>query len=239
MGINVTGDKKVSFDSSHERFVVTGNEKNPTQIKFNGMQVSFVFRRIMSKSRTNDGNPLIYAFKGLQGYTITSREVGKFIPDFRIILRKILSDTHYDLVLPMPSKHGISSILAKRVLKHQRTGEVKKDFIRKKTNGEVLAELKGIASKKHHKEIIALRKKLETEAAGHTFSMKDVHKSLRSMISPMTSSHISTVGITKVLLVDDLMSSGSTLKSAYHVVKGACPDAQIDALCLLSHVTSH
>lgn len=236
MGINVTVDKKVSVDSNHERLVVTGHDKNPTATKVEDMHVSFVFRRVRSKSRSNDGNPLIYALKSLQGYTITLKEVGNLVRDFRVVLRKILSTNQYDLIVPMPSKHGISLILAKRVVRHQKCGVVNTNFLRKKTNGEVLAELKRIHSPKHHRELVALRKKLEKDGVKHPFSMKDVATHLRPMIHPLTSNRVATGGINKVLLVDDLMSSGATLKSAYDVVKAVCPDAQIDALCLLSPV---
>ena len=236
VGINVAVDKKVSVDSNHEHLVVTGHEKNPTVTNFEDMHVSFVFRRVKSKSRANDGNPLIYALKNLQGYTITSKEISNLVRNFRIVLRKILSGIHYDIIVPMPSRHGISLILAKRVVRHQKGGMVVTNFLRKKTNGEVLADLTRIHSTKHHRDLVALRKKLEKDVAKHPFSMKDVTTQLRPMIHPLTINRVATSRINKVLLVDDLMSSGATLKSAYDVVKTVYPDAEIDALCLLSPV---
>jgi hypothetical protein len=240
MGIDVGADKSVSFNKTHDKLVITCSSKNPTEMLLRKMRVQSIFKRVMSKERDGDGNPLIYALKG-KDFTISRNEIRKFVPDFRVILRSALTCVPFDIVIPMPSGHRISTIVAKRVVRLSKHGALKTDLLRKKNIGEVSAELKLLdelkivpAPSEANKALVKLRRTLEKRPPSAPFSMKEVPRSVRKYIQPLTLTHSPAKTAPRVLLVDDLMSSGSTLISAQEAILMVFPEAHIEALCLLS-----
>lgn len=238
MGIDVTSDKRVVFNHSHEDLVSTHPDKNPTSFYVNEMHVLAVFRRVMAKSRHGDGNPLIYALKRKSGFTISNTEIKRFMPAFKVIFTKAITNfrcCEFDYVLPMPSKHKISEILAKRVVQITDYGEVRRDFLRKKTRGEVLAEFERTTiPKKYKKEAVAFKKSLEKGDPHGIFQMKEVESCLRQYIQPVVLACDPERKNPNILLVDDLVSSGATFSSAIEALRIVFPESQIEGLCLLS-----
>lgn len=186
MGIDVVNNSDVVFNGSHDDLVITCPSKNPTLAIINGMDVQSIFRRVKSKNRSGDGNPLIYALKRKKGFRISSREIVRFLPDFQSILSTALRDKRFDMVIPMPSSYPISRILASRAVRTIGLGSIKHNYLRKKNNGEVLAELHRDTIPKEHSSLASsLRKKLEKSDSGASFSMKDVDLQLRPFIQPL------------------------------------------------------
>jgi hypothetical protein len=70
MGINISADKYVVLDNTHEKRVNTCVDDNPTSTKCGDVVVHHVFRRNRTSDDDRDGNPLAYALKGMNGYRI-------------------------------------------------------------------------------------------------------------------------------------------------------------------------
>lgn len=240
MGIDVTPDKDVIFNPTHDNLVSTHPDTNPTSFTVNGMHVLAVFRRVMAKSRHGDGNPLIYALKRKSGFKISDAEIKKLMPAFRTIFVKAIEEfenSPFDYVLPMPSKHKISEILAQRVVRATEHGEVRRDLLRKKTCGEVLAEFEQMTIlAKHKKEAVAFKKSLEKWDPHGVFQMKEVKSCLRPYIQPIALACDPERNNPRILLVDDLVSTGATFSSAIEALRTVYPESKIEGLCLLSPV---
>ena len=72
MGINVYANKTVIIDHSHQVLVDTSIEGNPTEGAIDGLRLQYVFHRKPTKGYDRDGNPLVYAFKEINGYRIAA-----------------------------------------------------------------------------------------------------------------------------------------------------------------------
>lgn len=237
MGIDVINAGEVIFNSNHDNLVVTCPSKNPTIAFIKEMRVQSIFRRVKAKTRSGDGNPLIYALKRTKGFSICSKELVKFLPDFQEIIVKALQDNQFDIIIPMPSSYPVSTVLAKRIFRTTGQGKIMKNLLRKKMNGEVLAELHLTEFPSKFKSLAhSLRKKLEKSEASGLFSMKSVKTDLRPFIQPLVLSCDPAISPERILLVDDLVSSGATLVSARDSLEVVFPRCQIEALTLLSKV---
>nr|WP_230964858.1 phosphoribosyltransferase [Pseudomonas aeruginosa] len=65
--------------------------------------------------------------------------------------------------------------------------------------------------------------------------MKHVPQTLRGFVSPLALNNDIDVTDAKILLVDDLLSSGTTLRTAHELLMSAGASS-VSALCLLSRV---
>lgn len=238
MGIDVNNNKQVAYNGTHQYGLNTSPATNPhKQLLAGAITVQSVFqRRQLKPGELGDGNPFIYALKNKHGFSITYSEIANFLPDFSTILASAMKGRRNVLFLAMPSSHGIANILAKRAGKYCAAGTFMPDAFVKKTAqkvaNEVLAlqlpkQLRGAASKL----VSGLMKN-----KGAPFTMKDVKDhDLRRYISPIeVAPGIVFPGCDEIVLVDDLLSSGSTLLSGREALVGAGISAQISGLCLLS-----
>ena len=120
MGI-VVEDKKVRFDPDSHNLINNALEDNPVFQMAGGFTVYSVFRRIRTSSTKGDGNPLIYALKKKNGYTIERADVVPFLPFFYAIMDKLVPYCSMDYVIPMPSSSTVALRFAKR---HGPAGDV-------------------------------------------------------------------------------------------------------------------
>lgn len=241
MGIDVTSSKVVTYNAGHERLVNTGTKNNPTIYRLSFCSVVCVFQRRKSKDVPGDGNPLIYALKGKHGYQITIHEIAKFLSNFYAILCASLANKSFDIVVPLPSAYAVTGVLAKRVSRHLNGAQILDRLIEKRTVGEVLAELINdppAIDSIHRRELGALKASLKKQPAkGRLFSMKDVDVKIRAYINPLKivpSEAIKTTEPLRILLVDDLLATGSTMNAAAALLQHRYPSSHIEGLCLLS-----
>ena len=105
-GIDIDTDNKiVSYNPKHQKNVDTSIEINPTYKKFNNFEVISIFKRKRNELRT-DGNPLIYALKGLKGWTIKTKDILLLLKQFIKITSKI--EPKYDTIIMVPSKNELN-----------------------------------------------------------------------------------------------------------------------------------
>lgn len=235
MGIDVN-NKIVSFNEAHEDLVNTSINSNPTKTTKNGFTIYSIFKRMKTKKNKGDGNPLIYALKNKNGFRINRKEIKKFFFNLDIILNRILAEKRYTLIIILPSKHKIGNFLAKRIRKRIPSATYSKDFFRKIIIQEVIDSINvnSVANKKHNKEIKTLLSEIKKNPTKE-FTMKEVPHNIRKYFNPLkVNKTINLNSHESILIIDDLLSSGTTIKSAKDMIHNIKNCSNIDGLCLLS-----
>ncbi len=238
MGIDIEADGTIRFNGAHERLLNTSTDKNPSIKLIKGLRIQSLFRRVQTPGDIRDGNPFIYALKDKNGYKIDRKELWKFRVNFSEILDKALQFIDVDCVIPMPSGHRIASYLACKIARrHDGLPTVISDALRKRTVGEMLESYAGntpVAGKHKTREYKSQIRKWTKMPSGTFVSMKEVDNSVRNFFHPLALTEgVEDLSGKRVLLVDDLLSSGSTLKCAQALIEER-QAGEVSALCLLS-----
>lgn len=236
MGIDVQ-DGNVTYSSINHSRLDTRTVTNPNTHNYDGMLISAIFSRVAARGYGGDGNALIYALKKIHNYRISNSELKKFLPEFFAILKKITVPSEQVLIIPLPSSKNIPLILAKRAMKVIPNSSISTTVFVKKTSHEVMNDLISLQLPYHFhsltKEKNKLIKALKTSDPSKTFEMKLVSdKKLRTYISPIKlSSNFNSKA--SILLVDDLISSGSTFISAKNILQESNVGSNFSGLTLL------
>jgi len=136
----------------------------------------------------------------------------------------------------MPSAHSISAVLARRVCRLMPGAAVIDRALEKATVEDVKRQL----AKKSlpFKEYAAISQRIKRMEASiglcGNCSIKEIPAHLRHHISPVKLTSAVPDRAYRILLVDDLFSSGATLFAARDLLQRYFPTAQIEALCLFS-----
>ncbi|CAI3155028.1 phosphoribosyltransferase [Acinetobacter pittii] len=246
MGITVDQNKVVRFDPTSEQLVSTSIHANPISNRMNDLLIYGVFKRLYNRDgdrRDSDGNPLIYALKNKNGFSITMKECARFNPNLSKILDKILLKKSYDIVISMPSSQPVSERFAIKI--SRKIGgncPILTNVFTKKTIEEVYNDLLSLqVVAKDRKDLIALRRVIESRVIKEPktiFSMKEIAKKDRKFIKPLkyNPDYLAEIRELKgksIVIVDDLLASGSTLISAYELLLEREVTNKIEAICLL------
>lgn len=233
MGIDVSKKRVVSLNDGHDRLVVTAPDKNPVEHDL-GLEklLTAVFQRKKARNRKGDGNPLIYALKNINKYSISEEDRNTLYRSMIRIVQSHYQGEAFDKILPLPSSKPVALWVAQACQSALDVSIERNAFV-KATNANVLAQLQGIEG---HQEIVELRKLLEASKPNAQFVMKELSRFQRSFVEPIRlSPYFTPTG--RVLLVDDLVSSGATFKSGYSSIRNKYPDVEIECLSLLGPVT--
>ncbi|MCG7879827.1 MAG: hypothetical protein N0E42_12135 [Candidatus Thiodiazotropha endolucinida] len=235
MGIDISPKREITLNESHDLRLVTAPEKNPKISRLKGFHVSSVYRRTKSGDFERDGNPFIYALKKTSGYKITTKELMRFAPSFYSILDKIVATHEAEFVLSMPSSHPIADYIAKRVARRIGATQVT-DFFIKQTVSEALEQLDSESvSKRHSKELKSQVNTFQRLPPDAEVSLKAIPNKIRRYFPPVAV-NLDYTGPTvqgRIILVDDLLSTGTTLVSAKNLATGLGLTCS-GAICLLS-----
>lgn len=221
MGIDVSDAKVVTFNPGHERRVVTDVARKPPRRQFSSIEVASVFARKSVRHDNDDGNPLIYALKGMSGYTMP---YGSFREIYRCgaeILPKALDGIDFDMIVPLPSSSAVAAIFAERA---SRCGG-KCPIIRclnKATFGQVLefAPPMGMVEKRLRQQYGKQLRALQKADPNATFQMKKVKLPLRPYFMPVVANaDAPLIAGHRILLVDDILGSGTSITAATHALK--------------------
>lgn len=182
----------------------------------NGDVVFTLFRRTRA-SDDRDGNPFIYALKGKDDYSIAMNEVKKFVPFLHHFIQGLRAHLACDVVMPVPSYHGISSIIAKRISRALCIPFHPCGFV-KKRNSLVASEINALLRSSHlhrntqrslRRTVSLIKKKPNAE-----FALKNVYLDDRKYVQPFlwdASAGVPT--FRSVVLVDDLLATGQSFSS--------------------------
>ena len=234
MGLDIS-KKTVSLNDTHDHLVITDPLKNPVEYDIKTCKLTAIYQRKKAKGRSGsgDGNPLIYALKEMRGYSISDADKNTLFTNMKKIVVEHYKNKNLDSIVVIPSSKPIANWVGIACSEALNIPLEKNAFV-KITNTGALNQLQNI---KDEKEIIELRKKLESEKPNGTFKLKDLSQHQRSFIIPVLMSPFFKNKYKHILLVDDLVSSGTTLRSGYNVFNKKYPDVEIDCLSLLGPVT--
>ena len=247
MGIDISATKEVQFNGTHQKLVDTSLTNNPRRHLLNldaatQLSVQSIFRRRHSSDKQDkrDGNPLIYALKRTKGYSITLEEMLRFRPSLVGILGKAMSTGAYDAVVPMPSSHPISLMLAKRAARCQPGLQVLTGLLAKRTTTEALHDFSlMLAAGQFPRDLLPdVRAQIKSwsDSPNAPLALKHASAKIRPYIKPLKLAGPPPGAGMSILLVDDLLSTGTTLRTAADILRSSGCAGTVDGLCLLSPV---
>ncbi|MBY5533626.1 hypothetical protein HFO58_10670 [Rhizobium leguminosarum] len=234
MGINVIKNA-VQIDDTHQKRVNTSVDDNPTEVELEGVTLRYIFTRSKYNYDKGDGNPLIYAMKGLNGFNIVPVYRKKVLERCATIVGKMLIEA--DVIVPVPSGNGFCLEIAEIVAGVTGLPLVAPDFIRKKTFTEMYAQYGTLPSGLIPAEAAEYKSQLRlwsTASGEKSVIMKMISPKIRHLLDPFTRSDVPTgLEDMRVVLVDDLLSSGSSLLGAARVstTVGA---SSVSGVCFMS-----
>lgn len=200
-----------------------------------------IYKRTKAGDCERDGNPLIYALKGIYGYSITLKELFKFRTSFLSILSAINTklETNNKFVISVLSSSPVVSFLAKRVSRV--FGASRVDVFDKCTVEDVIGRFQKRLSTvnikhKDKSQVNEVLAKLSRSSPNAVFSMKNVPNKIRKYFQPLKlkpNINLNFLRGAEIILIDDLLSSGVTLVSASEELMGKNIQCSI-AVCLLS-----
>lgn len=242
MGIDVFDNlqpRTVTLNHTHENRVITAVALNPTRSTIGSIDVVHVFRRTRTGDADRDGNPLIYALKGINGYTILPFWRARIMQQAAGILTSIGAElATFDHVIAVPSSNAFCSGFAAFVSATIGIPLLPSAFIQKKTVGQMLAGFPTIPAtvRKQDRQPFGRQLKEWRELPpGSAVSMKLISSSVRPHLDPFTTTgQIPVIAGQRILIVDDLLSSGSSIASVAGILQ--TQGATVSALCFLSGI---
>jgi hypothetical protein len=247
----VIQDKKVLVDHASKEHLVTTSAGNPKRYKVanehGDLNVLSIFTRLKATSRERrdravrqigDNCPMIYALKGKDGLTTGYRSVREML----LVGAEIVAQAHQaspwssdTVIVCVPSSHSIVGHVA-RQLERLLKFPIVDGLLSKASVASAIADLeRAVARSQNYQERKDLRNILRNVTKQEVLALKDVSARYRHLIQPMvlgpkpvTSPHAS------ILLVDDLVSSGTSLIAAKNVLLTNGQGTDFTALSLFS-----
>lgn len=240
MGIEVSATNAVTINDQHQNGVDTSVDSNPSRGQLMGIPLLHVFSRNKRGPRRDDGNPLVHALKGRKGFTILPFWKNQVMARAQAILAKAQDELQgFDFVMPMPSSSPFCAEFAALVAATADLPILAPSFLRKRRVGELLADaianppkVKGGLKKAFTSQMHAW----ENMNPNAIYQAKDVNVHLRPAFNAFALGdgppHVQGM---RVLIVDDIFATGSSLASAREILENQL-GAQVSAIYFLSGV---
>lgn len=253
-----TFNNTVKFTDEHEDNVDTSLKNNPsftTQI-VDGVNVWSLFKRKQSPYgyiEKLDGNPVLNALKGIDGWRFVSNSNRKlFIDRLERILDNFVSKYKVGLTVVVPSGGPINGLLASMVQKKAPEARIIDDVMRKLSVDEVWSDLSRLDSpfrkvfgkdkvqwRQTSLEMISAMEKMEKERDGY-FTYHLTPRKYRNAITKTLekndstcAKYVSLFNGQNILILDDNISRANTIKNACEIIKDFEP-ASITVLTMFS-----
>ncbi len=249
MGLILQG-QHIIVDHDCRDWLLTRPEGNPIIEHLGDLKIYSVFKRqLLSGKRRRDRRqrqlgdncPLIYALKGKEGLFTDIASIKKLRVSFEVILHRIAANEPdgYQLIISMPSAHNISHIIGRRFALEFGALHIT-NILRKITIEEAFRLLDRADISVEDTRGIEFRIKTQAKEVGFNgdFSLKGIPANFRDALPPLAINMVPVLNFRplRILLVDDLMASGTTLTTAAHIIAQQYPGASIHAACLFSSV---
>jgi len=237
----------VVVDHACKDWLVTEPTGNPTEEWVGELRIWSVFKRRLASAKLQrdrrlkmlgDNCPIIYAIKGKQGLTTDLVSILSLSRSFNVILDDIVSQETegYDAVISMPSSHPLSAMVATRFARKFSAPHLRNVFC-KITVEEALTMLDraDIDVADHKRLAFRIGKQLQSAGFNGAFSMKDIPVGFRHIFTPLKiNTGALTINSSRVLLVDDLLATGTTMSTAADLIRQVNPRANVCGACLFS-----
>lgn len=244
--------KTVSYNPSHEENVDTSIEHNPTKDGdiVPNVEVWSIFKR--KRGLRGDGNPLVYALKGEEGWTFRDESDRNAIEkQFDAIATKFATMYPVGVTILMPSGSELNMHIADVVMSKSRNAELIKGVICKLTTEEVDDIVLDFNSKfrefykdefnSKYYELGRYLDLMDKERNGY-FSrhliknnqMRDVLDSTLKLSNDRFAEFANKINGQDILIIDDTISRGQSIKEACHIMMDSYAPKSITVLTLLS-----
>lgn len=244
--------KTVSYNPSHEENVDTSIEHNPTMDGdiVPNVQVWSIFKR--KRGLRGDGNPLVYALKGEDGWTFRDESDRNAIEkQFDAIATKFATMYPIGVTILMPSGSELNMHIANVVMSKSRNAELIKGVICKLTTEEVDDIVLDFNSKfrefykdefnSKYYELGRYLDLMDKERNGY-FSrhliknnqMRDVLDSTLKLSDDRFAEFANKINGQDILIIDDTISRGQSIKEACQIMLESYAPKSITVLTLLS-----
>ena len=247
----------VSYNPSHEENVDTSTENNPSKDDtiVPGVSVWSIFKR--KKGLRGDGNPLIYALKGENGWHFRSEEDKNAIErQFDIIAEKFSTIHPIGVTIIIPSGSELNEHIAGIVMSKSKNAEVINGVICKLTTEEVdriVLEDMNSTFRKHYGEkfnaayqtlcgyLDEMDEKRNGAFSRHLVLDKEMRNVLDVTLKLSTdrfAEFANKINGQDILIVDDTISRGQTIKEACNIMMESYAPKSITVLTLLSKLNN-
>lgn len=249
-------DKKsmtVWFTPTEERYVDTSIENNPTLDKeiMTDVEVWSIFKRAKDGNK-DDGNPLIYALKGENGWEFREESDHEAIEkQFELIAEKFAKMYPVGVTVLIPSGNKLNRHIAEVIMSKSKDSHLIEGAISKLT----IEEVDEIVLKKDSKfrsfygddfdeaysRLESFFDDMDNERGGmfsrHFVKDREMRNVLTDTFKVSTSRYARKskyITDKNILVIDDTISSGQTIKNACQVMMESYAPKSITVLTLLS-----
>ena len=243
-----TYNNTVKFTDDHEDNVDTSLENNPvkdTKI-VKGINVWSIFKRKKSpfgELEQLDGNPLLYALKNIDGWKFISNENRRAFEDrLSEVIDKFLSMYQSDITVVVPSGGVVNEMLVKLIRMKSPQTFVVRDVMRKLSCWEVWHELSALDSpfrKKFGKTETQWKQTVREMTSAfikmklyrqdyftYHFTPEKYRDAITTTLAKDETScaqYITMFHDKNILILDDSISRGATIKNACNIIKDFSP----------------
>lgn len=242
MGFVVDAGKHlVTVDHSHNHFCITKPEGNPVELMLNEtLKVTSIFARTKGKRDRNtpgDNCPMLYAIKGIHELRTHPRDIALLCASFRLILPAYVEKGfEWDWIVPLPSSSPVCLRFAERVHKQTKRGIFHTSALAKMTAGKVLENINTLRITSRDKTRVRndIKRFIDVQGEDAAFQIKSVNVALRRHINPLMWGNVpsGTHPPRGILLIDDMVTSGTSLMNAENILRHRYPRTKIEALTL-------
>ena len=242
----------------HNRIVsFKPNDSTPlncfTKGKFNNITIWSIFKRFGNRT-TYDGNPLIYALKGKNGWKFPSKvNKEQFFEQVELIIKKFLTMNKPDTIIVLPSSNPLNNKLAEMIVENSPESEIINDVLLKITAESILnyvyepdsafRKFYGESFQKKYRELEEyINKNVRVKHLNSDIILFKRHwiedRTMRTVIDKTMMlndvSYADLINNKNILLVDDIISHGSSIRESIRTLKDQYEPKKIDVLTLLS-----
>lgn len=252
-GIDIDYDNlTVAYNPSHQDNVDTSLENNPTISNEYGDRIA-VYSLLMRKGNDiMDGNPLLYAFKGENGWQFkTDDDKNAILNQINSIAQKFADMFPLGFTILIPSGNHLNRMIGEIVKSKGKDVLIVDDVLTKITTEEVMDIVleKGSPFHIYYQNTMntALRQlkmyldKMDEERGGYftrhyvrDAKMRDVLNKTLKLTNDAVARYSKSIDGKDVLLIDDSISRGQTIKEACNILMENYEPKSITVLTLFS-----
>ena len=240
----------VSCNPSHEDNIETSEETNPAMVSKYGdnVEVWSIFKR--KSGRKDDGNPLVYALKGEGGWKFkTNKDKNAVYSQIEKITAKFFSTHSSNVTIILPSVGRLNSMFANIIMSYNKGSIFIDDLMIKMDTDEVrrLILLKDSPFRKVYNTPDLFERALAVfdiyaDKMGDIYRTHLMHdRDIRSVVEktirinyPQIAKYFDSINNKDVLVIDDNIGRGSSIKAAIRELKNCYSPNSITFLTLFS-----